>query len=113
MEFTRILNCTPHTINICDASGNKIQDYPTYRVARVETEMEVVGNGNGIPIKRVKYKEAEWLPQKTENTLYIVSMVVAQACPEREDFICPNTAPNEVVRDDEGKIIGVKSFAKY
>jgi len=49
------------------------------------------------------------LPPPKPNTIYIVSMAVAQAVgKEREDVFCIG----ETVRDEKGRIIGAKSLAR-
>jgi len=44
---------------------------------------------------------------------YIVSSLVAQALRGRNDIIAPDTSPNNVVRDENGNIIGVKRFQRW
>lgn len=119
----KIINLTPHTVNICDESGNILKSYPSEGNARVKTEfqdMPIIEAILETPVKMVSYSETEGLPPSDQgntgdkrNVFYIVSMVVAQANPGRFDLLCPNTAPGEVVRDASGQIIGVKSFARY
>jgi hypothetical protein len=38
---------------------------------------------------------------------------VAQAVAGRDDVVAPDTGPESVVRDAEGKIIGVRRFQKF
>jgi len=57
--------------------------------------------------------DVEGLPEPQSNTVYIVSTLVAQAVPHRDDIIAPDTSPQGVVRDSEGKIIGVKRFQRW
>lgn len=108
-----IVNLTPHTVNICDGAGNIVKSFPSEGNARVNTVFSERPSVDGFPVKSVSYAETEGLPPRQEGTFYIVSMVVAQAKPERADLLCPNTAPGEVVRDAGGQIVGVKSFARY
>jgi signal peptidase I len=56
-----------------------------------------IGNKIGLPSEDVEFSP----------TLYIVSLPVAQAYPERHDFI----VVHDVVRDEKGAAIGCKSFA--
>ena len=116
-----VINLTPHDVNVVNADGNITATYVRSGVvARVTTVKEVCGtiarrehDAVGTIIKRVKYGSVENLPEPDGETTYIVSMVVAQACPGRNDLVCPDTAPDAVVRDDNGQIIGVKNFARY
>ena len=109
----KVINLTPHTINICDESGNVVKSYPPTGNARVNTEFRDLLPIDGVPAKSVSYSETTGLPPAEEGVFYLVSMVVAQANPGRADLLCPNTAPGEVVRDAGGQIVGVKSFARY
>lgn len=130
-----VVNLTPHTINFIlpynyevgrDEMG--IPEYSTYdktfsvspsgMVARCKTERQIIDSiqteeiDDGweitIPITSTKFGEVEGLPQPQERTIYIVSSLVAQACKDREDIFIPD----DVVRDDEGKIIGCRSLGR-
>ena len=109
----KIINLTPHTVNICDAIGNIVKSYPSEGNARVNTIFRELLPIDGVPAKSVSYSETVGLPPGEDGVFYLVSMVVAQANPGRADLFSPNTAPGEVVRDDAGQIVGVKSFARY
>jgi len=45
--------------------------------------------------------------------VYIVSSLVAQAVKGRQDVVAPDTSPSGVVRDEQGRIIGVKRFQRW
>lgn len=109
----KIINLTPHVVNVQDSEG--VQSFqPTAPAARVATRNEVLYTINqDIPVSRVVYGETEALPEPEENTLFIVSMVVAQANPHRNDLICPDSSPSGAIRDAEGRIIAVKGFVSY
>ena len=47
---------------------------------------EIVGELDGIPIYVNKYGEAPNLPERREDTIYIVSKMICEAYPERDDF---------------------------
>jgi hypothetical protein len=111
--MTNIVNLTPHTVRIVDDQKNVIAEYPSQGSCRVKTAYQTTGTVNQVPVLKTTYGETEGLPDPAENTIYIVSMVVAQANPTREDLVCPNSAPDQSVRDEAGQIFGVKSFAKY
>ena len=48
------------------------------------------------------------MPEICDDTIYIVSALVARACSDRPDFFIVN----ETVRDNGGRIIGCKSFGR-
>lgn len=79
-------------------------------VARVKTSRTYVREVEGVPVHRNSFGEIEGLPPQEDGTMYIVSILVLQVLPEREDLLSPDTTPSGVVRDEEGKIRGVKGF---
>lgn len=107
----KLINLTPHTVNICNEAGEIIKSYPSEGQARVSVENLPAGEIDGVPVVRTVYGEPDALPESQDNVFYIVSMVYAQQRPHRRDLIMPNTAPGQVVRDSAGQIIGVKSFS--
>ena len=106
--MTDIKNLTPHSIVVILSNDIRYVITPSDSVARCSSSTEVIGEVNGVPLTRTIYGEVVGLPQPKENTIYIVSTLVAQACPNRDDLFIPN----EIVRDTNGKIIGCKSFGR-
>ena len=104
-KMKKIINLTPHTINV--VLEDRTIEIPSSGVARCSQTTVPVGEINGIPLTATTFGEVIDLPEPTEDTLFIVSRLIMSACPERNDLLCPN----ELVRDEEGKIIGCKSFA--
>lgn len=100
-----IFNLTPHAINLLTDPPLTIS--PSGEVARCEVHREVVGCLEGIPVNRTRFGQVEGLPAPRPGVAYIVSALVAQACPERTDVF----VPDETVRDDQGRIIGCKALA--
>lgn len=106
--MSEMVNLTPHAITFVNAEGKVIRALPSSGiVARIKTEMVMTGVFDDIPITSSVYGEITDLPARKEGTIYVVSSLVAQRCPEREDVFIPN----ESVRDSEGRIIGCKSLA--
>ena len=106
---TKIINLTPHAINFVDANGETILTVePSGTLARVSCTTKVTGEIAGIPTTETVYGEVEGVPEMKENTIYIVSSLVAQRCTDREDVFIPN----ESVRDDKGRIIGCRSLGR-
>lgn len=62
----------------------------------------------GIDIKRTIFGKVVGLPTTNEGTFFVVSRLVMAACPSREDLV----APNDLVRDEQGRIIGCRSFSR-
>lgn len=107
----KILNYTPHTVNLITEEG-AIVDFASVGVARCSQKTTPVTTleteGYKIPITTTTFGEVEGLPTESkEGVFYIVSRLVMSACTHRKDLL----VPNDMVRDEEGKIIGCKSLA--
>jgi hypothetical protein len=99
-------NLTPHAVIIYGKTMLVIQ--PSGLVARCDTITEEVGTLNGIPLVKNTFGQIQDLPEPKRNTVYIVSSLVAAACPDRKDLVSPDTTPQSVIRDENGRITGVK-----
>jgi hypothetical protein len=107
----KIINLTPHQINIIDKETSKeilvIQSSDT---CRCKEEIKTIGSIDGIEIISKSFGEVEGLPKVEDtNVIYIVSLPIAQAVKGKR-FDC--FIPGEIVRDKEGKIIGCYNLAK-
>lgn len=122
-----IINCTPHDVAIYRTSGCYMRDGCLYRrddeiefpqpfrtypaaaePARVNFAQTYAGMADGILVFRWVPDEIVNLPEPKPGTYYIVSKIVAQAMPAREDLIFPGT----VVRDADGHIVGCIDFSR-
>lgn len=101
-----IVNLTPHVINIISSTTTTF--LPSGKVARVTQNLLEVGNENGIPIFTEKLGEVENLPPPKDDTLFIVSVMVRTACPNRFDLV----SPGKMIRNDEGQPIGCEGLIK-
>lgn len=102
---------TPSTISPDELDKWVVKRYPpSGMVARVKPVQEYVGNLDGVPVYRTRYGDTEGLPAPSPNTMYIVSIIVLQANPDREDLVAPDTGPGSAVRDPDGRILGVRRF---
>lgn len=103
----KIINLTPHPVNVLDENGKVVRTFPTSgTIARLEVETERTGIIDGIPTVRTKFGKPEGLPAPTGGTFYIVSQLVKSGSPMRPDLL----VPADVVRDTEGRIIGCRAF---
>lgn len=102
----KILNYTSRDINI--VWGKNSIKIPRSGKVKVKSEgIITIGVIGKVPLKitKIEYK-VEGLPKEDPNTLIIVSRRVKNAIPHRKDLI----TPTEAVKDNEGHIIGYKSF---
>jgi hypothetical protein len=115
--MTQIINLTPHIVSIVNQANEIIGEYPLSGIeARLSSTAEVIGEVDGITISKTVYGDAVNLPEPAENTLYIVSTIVAQGVPQRKDLIVPDsgrTALRYTDGPDKGKVIGVRGFIQY
>ena len=89
-----IVNMTPHSVNL---GGHIVA--PSGQVARVSTTYEEVGEVVPcLPIYRTVYGAVEGLPEPEDGTVYLVSGMVAAACPDRPDVFAPATGHPGVIR---------------
>lgn len=122
-----IINCTPHDVDIYTPSGCYMRDgclyrrddeiefpqpFRTYPAAKEPASaifaQKVEDMADGILVYRWFPEEVVNLPEPKTGTYYIVSKMLAQACPEREDLIFPGT----VVRDADDHVVGCIDFSR-
>lgn len=120
-----VVNLTPHDVDIYNTSDCILQDgylclredtdpqpllvYPaTNEPARVTFMQETAGMVDGTLIYRWVPREITGLPEPKPGTYYIVSKMLAQALPEREDLIFPGS----VVLDADVRVVGCIDFSR-
>ena len=103
-----IINLTPHTVTILDRNTMQpVAVFPSEGNARCKQTTEIFGAIEEIALSRTTFGEVENLPPFEEGKFYIVSRIVMSASPCRPDLL----VPNELVRDENGVIIGALSLA--
>lgn len=104
----KIINCTPHPINIIGDNNEVIASFPKGDIIPRLTQKTVqVGGINGIPLTSTNFSETQNMPRKLDGVVYIVSRLVLEDNRDRNDLL----VPNEIVRDDDGNIIGCRSLS--
>lgn len=108
-----VVNLTPHAITV-RPDGEAERTYaPSGQVARVSTRTEAVGAVAGVPVVRQFPGAIVGVPDPSPGTTYLVSALVVQAVgPGRPDVVAPDTSPESVIRDGEGKIVAVRRFCR-
>ena len=108
-----IVNLTPHALNLMPAgpTGPVVTIPPSGLVARCAVDRvqvdTVTVDGISVPVNLTQFGAVDDLPEPQPGTIYVVSALVAQAMPWRNDvFIVDDT-----VRDEQGRIIGARALA--
>jgi len=100
----KIVNLTPHTLNIHTAGG--IQNIPpSGDVARVDVQYVHAGQVAGVDVYRADYGAVVGLPDPTPDHIYVVSGMVAQVTPRPDVY-----SPGQLVRDGDGRPIGCQGL---
>lgn len=106
----KIKNLTPHKITILNSDGSLVvcEIEPSGIIARVDSKKEAIDIEDGIIFWQATFGEVKDLPEFQQDTYLIVSRLVANAVPERQDV----WSPGELVRDDQGRPIGCLGLSK-
>ena len=112
MSTINFQNLTPHTIQVAGVEGNIVfRVEPTGPPARCTASSEVVDVFNGVEVVKSTFGPVENLPAPKEGTVYIVSSIVAQQVPDREDVVAPDTGPTAI--REAGQVVAVKRFQRF
>tara|TARA_B100001094_G_scaffold300349_1_gene325732 strand:- start:52 stop:474 length:423 start_codon:yes stop_codon:yes gene_type:complete len=118
----RIVNCTPHSIEIWGDDGRILEIEAEGAAARCRMDTRHLGDftiGTGrtseisdfsVPLFGIAKEMGmvtDNLPSPSNGTMYVVSKIVAAANPERDDLLLIW----DTVRDEEGKVIGCRGLS--
>lgn len=103
----RIRNLTPHPVVVRGIAFAPEGACPRCSVNRTQVDL-IRHNGVDIPVTRSVFGAVEGLPAQEAGTILIVSRLVADACPDRSDLFFPD----DLVRDDQGRVIGANSLGR-
>ena len=107
--MTKIVNLTPHALNVYKDDA-VILTVESSGVARVGQSVEDAGSINDIPVRKSVWGEVEGIPDPKDGVIYVVSALVRTRVADRDDVVSPDTSPSGAVRDDAGRIVGVRGF---
>ena len=112
----KIVNLMPHDLTLIDpATGKIVLDQRSAGLVRVSQTCITIGSidldSHSVPVVEYDYQGLVGLPPKVNDTAYVVSLIAAQAAakqhPDRDDIYIPA----DLVRDNDGNIIGAYSLA--
>ena len=109
----KVVNLTPHALNLMPGGpdGPTVTIPPSGQVARRAVDRvqvdTVTVDGITVPVNQTQFGSVSDLPDPQPDTIFVVSALVAQAVPERQDVFIVDDA----VRDDQGRIIGARALA--
>ncbi|MBQ1298367.1 hypothetical protein IIY24_00815 [Candidatus Saccharibacteria bacterium] len=108
-----ILNLTPHTINLIAENGETVMVIPPSGVvARATQTDQVCGEVEGIEVVKTSFGAPTDLPEPCEGVYLVVSLATANAARttgRSTDDLLLTSSP---VRDEGGRIIGCRRFAR-
>ena len=124
----KAINLTPHTINLHKEDGTVIE-IPSSGTIRLKEKVSdpiypfvvVKSFENPEVIYRDEVKVVEITPEDPDTLIIIVSSIALDIVKEidlpeeiqkftRKIVVAPDTGPNSVIRDENGRIVGVKRF---
>jgi hypothetical protein len=126
----KLVNLTPHAIRVVvnDAYMDVLEIPPSGKVARVSSKQyfydyvevyqpDPFGEGPEefrevvplrIPVYKTTYEEPVGVPEPKEGVIYIVSSLVKQQLPDRDDVVAPDTGPSAI--RENGQVVAVTRF---
>ncbi len=105
IEGKTIINLTNHNINLFRGNQAEVTTLkPGLTSPVVRHKKVLLRHIAGFPVHRKTPGEVLNKPEKINNTYYIVSSVVAEALPDREDLLVPQTIKSE------GRVYGCNGF---
>jgi hypothetical protein len=109
----KIINLTPHEVVVYDGNMGIIGRYPSDGVARARATYESDDKSvNGVPLVHVTFGDPVDLPDPVDGTMYIVSLITAQAAESVGRITSDLLITAQPVRDESGQIIGCTAFTQ-
>ena len=103
------VNLTPHDVTITvDGRNETIKSSGLARCSEESVQIGLIDEW--IPVFETEYGEVSGLPEPSEDTIYIVSAIVAKSneVKSRTDVY----VPAKTIRDEHGNVIGCVGLAK-
>lgn len=113
----KIFNYTPHAVTVFDVDKDPLATFQPVGLARAEQKEHVVGKidvePESVPLKRMAFFGVVGLPETAEEDEYfIVSSIAAQAARAVNHPLADRLlVPSDPVRNENGQIVGCRSFS--
>lgn len=103
----KIVNCTPHEINIVKEDGSILTIEASGIVPRCTQAEAHVASINGIAVTKQVFGEVINLPEEQPKVFLVVSRLVASAAKGRKDLL----APGPMIRGEDGRPCGCRGLS--
>lgn len=107
----KVVNLTPHLVRVFDGS-EIVKTYPKGGLARARQTSTIIDEVDGVPVVETSYGEVSGLPEPAEGVVYIVSAITLNAAKAHGRTTKDLLLTSDPVRDDEGRVIGCRAFAR-
>lgn len=109
----RLVNLCPHFVEVLATDGKTIITLdPAEKPARVNNARRTLGfltvGDTAVRVTALRSFEVRGLPDPVDGVYYVVSSIVAQALPEREDLL----VPGNLVRSTKGEKIRARELMR-
>jgi len=116
MEQVALVNLTPHEVVLF--VGDQTVRFPSVGVARAEQEDVLIGEITAvgdvhIPVIETRYGKPEDLPDPMPGVGYIVSFLTVEAAKRVGRVTNDLFTPADLVRDDDGQVVGCRALARH
>ena len=103
----KIVNCTPHEINIVKEDGTILTIEASGIVPRCTQTEAHVASVNGIAVTKQVFGEVIDLPEAQPEMFLVVSRLVASAAKGRKDLL----VPGPMIRGEDGRPCGCRGLS--
>ena len=103
----KIINCTPHEINVVKEDGSILTIEASGIVPRCTQAEAHVASVNGIAVTKQVFGEVINLPESQPETFLVVSRLVASAAKGRKDLL----VPGPMIRGEDGRPCGCRGLS--
>ena len=104
---TKIINCTPHEINVVKEDGTILTIEASGIVPRCTQTEAHVASVNGIAVTKQVFGEVINLPEAQPETFLVVRLLVASSGKDHKDLL----VPSPMIRGEDGRPCGCRGLS--